>query len=76
MPTDIKASSVDLIIKGKTIIDTVNVPANNEYWNFNFITKNSIPNKPYTMEGIPESVSVAILINSTNLLPFLAYSTK
>ena len=39
-------------------------------------TKNIFPKSPYTIDGIPESVSVVSLMTLTNLLPFFAYSTR
>ncbi|EMF49398.1 Phosphate transport system permease protein [Streptococcus parauberis KRS-02109] len=74
--TDIKASSVALIITGRTIITDVKIPDNNEYWNFIKTTKKSIPNRPNTIDGIPANVSAAIRISLTHIEPFLAYSTK
>ena len=70
------ASSVVLIISGSTIIANVAAPASIEYPHFKYVTKNNIPNKPYTIDGIPESVSAVSLIIPTTLLPFFAYSTR
>ena len=58
------------------MIASVNAPASRENPHPNVLTKNNIPNNPYTMEGIPESVSVVRRITSTNLFPFPAYSTR
>ena len=53
------ASSVVLIISGSTIIANVAAPASIEYPHFKYVTKNNIPNKPYTIDGIPESDGAA-----------------
>lgn len=74
--TAFNASSVVLMISGRIMIASVNAPASRENPHPNVLTKNSIPNNPYTMEGIPESVSVVRRITSTNLFPFPAYSTR
>ena len=74
--TDFKASSVERIIKGKIIIERVKEPAKIEYPHPKNVTKKSIPNNPYKIEGIPDKVSVAIRITATNLLLRLAYSVK
>ena len=57
-------------------MDRVNAPARSEKPHPSVFTKKSIPNRPYTMEGIPESVSVVRRMTSTNLLPLPAYSTR
>ena len=64
------------IISGRIIIDRVNAPASRENPQSRVFTKNSIPNKPYTMDGIPESVSVVSRITPMNLFPLPAYSTR
>ena len=58
------------------MIDKVNAPARMENPHFSVFTKYSIPNSPYTIDGIPESVSVVRRITSINLFPFPAYSTR
>ena len=40
------------------------------------VTKNNIPNNPYTIEGIPVRVSAVVLITFTSLFPFFAYSVR
>ena len=65
-----------LIISGRIIIDNVNAPAKIENPQSSVFTKNNIPNNPYTIDGIPESVSVVRRITSTNLFPFPEYSTR
>ena len=40
------------------------------------VTKKRAPNSPYTIEGIPDRVSVVRRMISTNLFPRLAYSTR
>ena len=35
-----------------------------------------MPNRPYTIDGMPESVSVARRTSRTRRLPFFAYSTR
>ena len=40
------------------------------------VTKNNIPNNPYTIEGIPVRVSAVVLITFTSLFPFFAYSVS
>ena len=54
--TDLSASSVVLIISGRIIIDNVNAPAKIENPQVHaYLRKNkSIPNNPYTIDGIPE----------------------
>ena len=42
----------------------------------NVSTKKSSPNRPYTIDGIPDRVSVVSLISPNSLLPLLAYSTR
>ena len=58
------------------MIAKVNAPARMENFHFNAVTKNNIPNNPYTIEGIPVNVSAVTRITFTNLFPFFAYSTK
>ena len=58
------------------MIDNVNAPASKEYPHFNVVTKNNIPKSPYTIDGIPDNVSVVIRITLINLFPRLAYSTR
>ena len=64
------------MISGSTMMDRVNAPARMEKPHPQVVTKNNIPNRPYTMDGIPCSVSVVRRITSTNLLPRFAYSTR
>ena len=64
------------MISGRIMIDKVNAPASRENPQPSVLTKNNIPNSPYTMDGIPESVSVVSRITPMNLLPRLAYSTR
>ena len=64
------------MISGRIMIDKVNAPARTENPHFSVFTKNSIPNRPYTIDGMPESVSVVRRITSINLFPFPAYSTR
>ena len=40
------------------------------------VTKKSMPNSPYTIDGMPESVSAVIRMTPTMRLPRLAYSTR
>ena len=58
------------------MIASVNAPARSENPQWHVLTKNNIPNNPYTIDGIPDKVSVVSLIISTNLLPFPAYSAR
>ena len=74
--TDFNASSVVLIISGRIIMDMVKAPARMEYPHLSADTKNNIPNRPYTMDGIPDKVSAVIRMIPTNLFPFFAYSTR
>lgn len=60
-----KASSVVRIITGNIIIATVSEPATMEYPIFNVTTKKIPPNNPYTIDGIPDKLSVANLIAVT-----------
>ena len=60
----------------EAITPIIAAPASIEYPHFKYVTKNNIPNKPYTIDGIPESVSAVSLIIPTTLLPFFAYSTR
>ena len=64
------------MISGRIMMDRVNAPARREKPHPSALTKNSMPNRPYTMEGMPDSVSVVSRITSTNLFPFPAYSTR
>ena len=54
----------------------VKAPDSMEYSHFRYVTKNSIPNRPYTMEGMPESVSAVTRTTLISLFPFFAYSTR
>ena len=74
--TDFRASSVVLIISGRIIIARVKAPAIMENPQPNVSTKKSSPNRPYTIDGIPDRVSVVSLISPNSLLPLLAYSTR
>src|SRR5690554_7741916 len=64
------------MISGRIIIDRVKAPARSDIPHPRAVTKNSIPNKPYTMDGMPERVSAVTLISFTNLFSLLAYSTR
>ncbi len=57
-------------------MERVNAPASSENPQPSCVTKNSIPNRPYKMEGIPERVSAVTRMTETALLPFLAYSER
>ena len=61
---------------GRTIIARVNAPDMSDNLSPHAFVKNSIPNSPYTIEGIPVSVSAVILTTPTSLLPVFAYSTR
>ena len=74
--TAISASSVVLIIVGKTIIASVKTPAINEYPQCKARTNARKPNKPKTIEGIPANVSVVTLMIFTSFEPLFAYSTR
>ena len=64
------------MITGSTMIARVKAPASMENPHFKVVTKNSMPNRPYTMEGIPVSVSAVTRTMETSLFPFFAYSTR
>ena len=64
------------MIRGSTMITIVSAPERRDMPQCSAVTKNSIPNRPYTMDGIPESVSAVIRISFTKRLPFFAYSTR
>ena len=70
------ASSVVRIIVGSTIIARVSAPAIMEFLQPVAITNARYPNKPKTIDGIPESVSVVILMTETSFEPRFAYSTR
>src|SRR6185436_14066376 len=55
---DFKASSVVLITTGNASNPSVNEPAIIESPHFNWFTKNSIPNNPKTIDGIPARLFV------------------
>ena len=74
--TAISASSVVLMMTGSTMIDNVRAPDISDSLSPHAFVKNSIPKSPYTMEGIPVSVSAVILTTPTSLLPVFAYSTR
>ena len=57
-------------------MDKVNAPARIENPQCSAFTKNNIPNRPYTIDGIPDRVSVVRRITSINLFPLPAYSTR
>ena len=57
-------------MSGSTIIANVQAPESIESFQLRASTKNIFPKSPYTMDGIPESVSVVSLITLTN------YSTR
>ena len=67
--------STDLIMVGSTISASTMLPASSEYLLMG-ITRKIYPNRPNTMEGMPESVSVNSLIIFTNMLFFLEYSFR
>ena len=54
----------------------VKAPASREKPHPRAFTKNSIPKSPYTIDGMPESVSVVSRMTSMNLFPLFAYSTR
>ena len=58
------------------MMERVIAPANKEVPHPSVVTKNSIPNRPYTMDGMPDRVSVVIRITGTTLLSRLAYSVR
>ena len=58
------------------MIAMVNAPASSDNPHFNVVTKNSIPKSPYTIDGIPDKVSVVRRITPINRLPLFAYSTR
>ena len=64
------------MIRGRVIIAMVNAPERRESPQPSTVTKKIAPNRPYTIEGIPDSVSAVILTISTSLLPLFAYSTR
>ena len=64
------------MISGRIIMESVSAPDSREYPQRSAVTKNSMPNSPYTMEGMPESVSAIVRIIPTILFPRFAYSTR
>ena len=70
------ASSAVRMMSGRIMMARVIAPAISEYPQWSCVTKNSIPNRPYTMEGMPESVSVVTRMTPTSLLPRFAYSLR
>lgn len=64
------------IISGSIIIARVITPAIMENPQPKEILNIRYPNRPNTMDGMPESVSVVTRIIFTSLLPRLAYSTR
>ena len=73
--TVFRLSSVVRIITGRTIIESVREPDNKDQSRERKETKNIKPNSPYTIEGIPASVSVVKRIIETSF-PGFAYSTR
>ena len=61
---------------GRIMMEIVKAPESIEKPNLSAVTKNSMPKSPYTIDGIPASVSAFIRIIRTSLLPRLAYSTR
>ena len=74
--TLIRASSVVRITRGRIIMAMVKAPPSMEYPQPKLTPKNKKPNRPYTMEGMPERVSAVIRTTPTSLLPRRAYSTR
>ena len=73
------AKGVSIIVmnpQNGEILAMVNAPDSMEYPHPIAEEKNSIPNRPYTIEGIPESVSAVTRTTLTSLFPFFAYSTR
>ena len=64
------------MINGRIIIASVNAPDSMEYPQCSVVAKNSSPNRPYTIEGMPERVSAVIRMIPTILPVLLAYSTR
>ena len=64
------------MMSGRIMIASVIAPASSEYPQCSLVTKNSMPNRPYTMDGMPESVSVVMRMTFTSLFPRLAYSFR
>ena len=58
------------------MIAMVNAPASSDNPHFNVVTKNSKPKSPYTIDGIPDNVSVVRRMTPINRLPLFAYSTR
>ena len=58
------------MINGRIIIASVNAPDSMEYPQCSVVAKNSSPNRPYTIEGMPERVSAVIRMIPT-ILPVL-----
>ena len=73
--TSRKLSSVERMMVGRMISTIVNAPAKMQR-TFKISTKNTIPKRPKTMDGIPESVSIKRRIHLISLLPFLEYSLR
>ena len=68
-------SSVVLIITGNIKNDSVIQPPINEYPIPKYTTIAAMPNKPNTIDGVPLSMPIALLINLVYLLS-LAYSDR
>ena len=64
------------MISGSTMIDSVSAPESSDRPIFSAITKNSEPNRPYIMEGMPDRVSAVTRTSLTSLLPRRAYSVR
>ena len=61
---------------GSTMMVTVSMPLTRLYPRRRVILKTSSPKRPYTMEGMPASVSVVRRITFTALSPRRAYSLR
>ena len=70
------ASSVLRMMSGSTMMDSVIAPDSSDSFQCSWVTKNSMPNRPYTMDGMPDRVSAVRRMSPTSLLPFFAYSTR
>ena len=73
--TAFNASSVVRMTSGRIISAIVSAPERTEVPQPNNCTKKSMPKMPYTMDGMPASVSAAMRTILTNTLLDFAYST-
>ena len=71
-----RASSVVRMMRGSTMMASVHPPDSSDSRQPRPVTKNSMPNRPNTMEGMPCKVSVVMRTTRTSLEPRGAYSTS